>query len=111
MGRYTLCQHKVTQGSIPVYKQDGGDSYLYRNNDGQWCVYGLPMLCCALAQKSNMSPSPHKTIPWQYWDNDWNYRDDETLKVYPCYDPPPDAAVGGLEEEKRLELLLHKEKQ
>ena len=38
MGRYTLCQSIVMQDGTPVYKQDGGVNYLYRNERGNWNV-------------------------------------------------------------------------
>ena len=85
MGRYSLYQNIVMQDETLVYKQDGGDNYLFIDERGNWIVcdvagndFGF------LYQKSNESPSPHKTIPWQYWDGEW--KDDGSLKVYPCYD-------------------------
>ena len=84
MGRYTLCQNIIIDGYIPVYKQDKGANYLYRDGVGNWCVgYVVGDDLCGLYQKSNKSPSPQKTIPWQYSNDGWH--DDETLKVYPCY--------------------------
>ena len=94
LGRYTLCQHIVTHDYHPVYKQDGGDSYLYTSKYGNWSVGPVAGdQVCWLVQYSESSPSPNRTIPWMYYDNsvgkthhdknDWKV--DETLKVYPCY--------------------------
>ena len=84
MGRYTLCTNIVMQDNTPVYKHDDSDIYLYRIRLGSWCLNDIAgQGSCYIIQMSNGSPSPHKTIPWQYWDNGW--QEDETLRVYPCY--------------------------
>ena len=86
MGRYPLCWNIVMYDSLPVYKQDDGDNYLYINKSGNWCVGSVAgHTTCKIFQFSKNSPSPDKTVLWQYADNgnDWNV--DDTLKVFPCY--------------------------
>jgi len=93
MGRYTLCQNIVTTGSgttgytaTPVYKQDEGNNYLYYLHQfDKWCVGPVAGdTSTGLSQRSDQSPSPHKTIPWKYGMEGKSW-DDDTLKVYPCY--------------------------
>ena len=84
MGRYTLCPNFVTPGCIPVYKKDVGDHYLYQCENGNWCVGPVAGDGFAFLNQKSKSPSPSKTIPWKLFsDNGW--KEDETLKVYPCY--------------------------
>ena len=87
MGRYTLCQNIVMPGDIPVYKQDGDDEmYLYLSELGCWSISDVAgAKDCFIYQKSENSPSPDKTIPWEYSSDPHGWRKDNTLKVYPCY--------------------------
>ena len=84
MGRYTLCGNIVMQKDKPVYKHDTTDMFLYSIN-GNWHVSAVAgnNADCLLFQPSN-TPSPHKTIPWKYA-LDYEWQEDETLKVRPCY--------------------------
>ena len=85
MGRYTLCSYIVTCGDKPVYKHDQREMFLFYQKAG-WSVgdvVGLNRIC--LLQKSPDSPSPHKTIPWQFASHDKRFHVDETLMVHPCY--------------------------
>merc|ERR1719369_550040 len=94
MGRYSLYQHAIINKDagledVPVYKQDGGDNYLYLAN-GYWCVgpvigyFGRCNLYQPKNGESPPSPTPSKSLPWQYGvRGEW--KDDPTLKVYPCY--------------------------
>ena len=67
-----------------MYKLDGGDKYLYKNEAGNWTVGDTAgYSTCNLGQISNNSLSPYKTIPWMYSDGGW--QDDVTFRVYPCY--------------------------
>ena len=86
MGRYTLCRNIVTNEEHPVYKHEEGEVYLYTIKNGNWCVGPVAGNdVCYLLQKSNNSPSPHKTIVWQYASCTGDWPVDQTLKVYPCY--------------------------
>ena len=85
MVRYTLCQKIVMPGGTPVYEQDGGENYLYLSEYGNWSVGPVAgdrnnsFLC----QDIDQSPSPDKTITWEYYSGGWKV--DNTLKVYPCF--------------------------
>ena len=78
-GRYTLYQHAILScgglGDVPVYKQDGGDGYLYLRKDGDvgfWAV--SPVIggeyCWLMQARTGESPSPipDKSLKWQYGD-------------------------------------------
>ena len=89
MGRYTLVKNMVMFGGIPVYKQDVGDAYLYRDEGGSWCVGDVAGdTMCYLRQPTEMEvfPSPHKTNAWIFKiENGELWDEDVTLRVYPCY--------------------------
>ena len=85
MGRYTLARNIVMYDGIPVYKHDEAEYYLFRNKTGNWVVsiiaghnhYNLSQ------NNGDFSPSPLKTLPWRYSAPVW--KEDVTLRVYPCY--------------------------
>ena len=94
MGRYTLSQKIVMNCpphyNVPVYKKDGGNFYLYLNSSeesGDWLVSDVVGYSAGYLQQLNLggepAPSPLQNLPWQYSSNGW--KDDDTLKVYPCY--------------------------
>ena len=87
MGRYTLMRSMVTNGHHPVYKHDDEEGYIFMNADGLWGasdVAGFEE--CFLRQNSDFSPSPCKTIPWEFWDDNFNgWEGDVSLRVYPCF--------------------------
>ena len=94
MGRYKLSKKNVTNcpplSNVPVYKKDGGKFYLYLTHRGNWIVSDVVGHSAGYIFQLNSgepAPSPLKNLPWQY-SSDANangWKDDDTLKVYPCY--------------------------
>ena len=87
MGKYTLMKSIVMHDWCPVYKHEVNNLYLYTNRDGLWCVSDTAGYdSCTLIQDSDHKhPSPVKTVPWEYMSDDGDWREDVTLKVFPCY--------------------------
>merc|ERR1712179_588806 len=93
MGRYTLARDIVSmQGKerTYVYKKDEGTRYLYHNTLLEyWCVGRiLGDRYCTLAQpNANDKPyyTPPKTKTWKHTTSEVGFKEDKTLKVYPCY--------------------------
>jgi len=87
MGRYTLCRYIVMPDGTPVYKHDTNQMYLYRNNEMKHWIVGIVAghISARLAQKTDESSSPSKTVPWMYATGSDGTKIDETLRVNPIY--------------------------
>ena len=86
LGRYTLCRYIIMQDGTPVYKHDKNQIFLYRNSEGKkWFVGPVAgHTATILAQTSEDSSSPSKTVQWMYATPD-GLKADETLRVNPVY--------------------------
>merc|ERR1719450_1450543 len=92
MGRYTLSKNVLMNYypllvNVPVYKKDDGEFYLHLNCRGFWSVSSIPGYSDGCMRQFNLGDpgsSPLKNLPWQYCANGC-LKDDDTLKVYPCY--------------------------
>ena len=88
MGRYTLMKTIVLSEYSPVYEHDDREVYLYKGDNGEWSVGEIVGDDrCFLSQSSGDSPSPLKTVTWEYSHSDSGrgWKEDVTLKVYPSY--------------------------
>jgi len=87
MGRYTLCRYIVMPDGTPVYKHDTNQMYLYRNNEMKHWIVGpvAGHISARLAQNTDESSSPSKTVPWMYATGSGGTKIDETLRVNPIY--------------------------
>ena len=67
----------VQGGLYPVYKQLGGENYIYVGENGYWRVSkGLKY-----TTNDPTPPSPPSN-GWRYWDNGW--KDDQTVQLFPA---------------------------
>ena len=69
MGKYRLCQNIVMPDVHPVHKHVENNVYLYfQSKLGDWLVGPVAGSkgYCYLQQMSKHSPSPNKTISWEY---------------------------------------------
>ena len=90
MGMYKLSSYKqifVDDHAVmyPVYKQLGGNDYLYVGGNGYWRVGPDIVLNLKNGLKCpNNDPTPPSPPGngWRYWDDGW--KDDQTIGLFPA---------------------------